>query len=74
MAVLGNVRQPPGPIGRPSILRLFDARETGVRTAALSSWDLAYLRSLHAGNWNMAAAQRRDRIQATMARELGADR
>jgi len=76
MVVLGNIRQPPGPLRQPSILNLFDerARDGGVRTAGLTRWDLAYLRSLHAGNWNMAADRRRRLIAASMARELGARR
>jgi hypothetical protein len=72
MVVLGNVRQPPGALAQPSILRLFERPRESAASAELTAWDLAYLRSLHAGNWNMAAARRRDRIQASMARDLGA--
>ncbi len=76
MVVLGNIRQRHEDIRQPSILRLFDERGRygGAAATGLTRWDLSYLRSLHAGHWNMPAGRRRSLIRGAMARDLDAAR
>jgi len=72
MVVLGNLRPDHGAIGKVSILDVFSApRSSGeLVNTDLSSWDLAYLRSLYQGSWDVSSDQRIQRIQARMARNL----
>jgi hypothetical protein len=69
MRALAKTRTPAGP-SAPTILALLDQEPGSARVSELTSWDLAYLRSLYLTDNALAAHSQESAITGAMQREL----